>query len=75
VVLRGAVRLVACAATRLRPLTSEERAPDTVSAWQDLRPALETRRHQRTQRRRFRRVPATSLGQLAAKLLQLSLPP
>ena len=75
VVLRGAVRLVACAATRLRPFTSEELAPDTVSAWQELRHALETRRHQRTQRRRFRREPATYLGKLEAKLLQLSLPP
>lgn len=75
VVLRGAVRLVACAATRLRPFTSEERAPDTVSAWQELRHALETRRQQRTQRRRFRRDPATYLGKLEAQLLQLSLPP
>jgi hypothetical protein len=75
VVLRGAVRLVACAATRLRPFMSEELAPDPVSAWQELRHALETRRHQRTQRRRFRRDPAAYLGQLEAKLLQLSLPP
>jgi hypothetical protein len=30
--LRGAVRLVACAATRIRPFTSEALAPDTVSA-------------------------------------------
>jgi hypothetical protein len=75
VVLRGAVRLVACAATRIRPFPSEELAPDTVSAWQELRHALETRRHQRTQRRRFRRDPATYLGKLEAKFLQLSLPP
>ena len=75
VVLRGAVRLVACAATRLRPFTSEELAPDTVSAWQELRHALETRRQQRTQRRRFRRDPATYLGKLEAQLLQLILPP
>ena len=54
---------------------SEERAPDPVSAWQELRHALATRRHQRTQRRRFRRDPAAYLGQLEAKLLQLSLPP
>ena len=30
VVLRGAVRLVACAATRIRPFTSEELAPERV---------------------------------------------
>jgi hypothetical protein len=75
VVLRGAVRLVACAATRIRPFTSEALAPDTVSTWQELRHALETRHQQRTQRRRFRRDPATYLGKLEAKLLQLSLPP
>jgi hypothetical protein len=75
VVLRGAVQLVACAATRICPFPSEELAPDTVSAWQELRHALETRRNQRTQRRRFRRDPATYLGKLEAKLLQLSLPP
>jgi hypothetical protein len=75
VVLRGAVRLVACAATRLRPFTSDELAPDTVSAWQELRHTLETRRHQRTQRRRFRRDPASYLATLEADLLKLILPP
>jgi len=75
VVLRGAVRLVACAATRIRPFTSEELAPDTVSAWQELRQALETRRQQRTQRRRFRRDPVSYLAKLEADLLQLILPP
>ena len=54
VVLRGAVRLVACAATRLRPFPSEELAPERVSTWQELRQALDLRRQQRTQRRRFR---------------------
>src|SRR5215468_11230916 len=75
VVLRGAVRLVACAAICIRSFTSEELAPDTISVWQELRHALETRRHQRTQRRRFRQAPATYLGQLEAQLLQLILPP
>jgi len=75
VVLRGAVRLVACAATRLRPFTGAELAPDTISVWHELCHALETRRHQRTQRRRFRRDPVTYLGKLEAQLLQLILPP
>ena len=44
VVLRGAVRRGAGAATRLRPFTSAELAPDTVSAWQELRRTLEPRR-------------------------------
>jgi hypothetical protein len=75
VVLRGAVRLVACAATRIHPFTSEALAPDTVSAWRELRQTLETRRQQRTQRRRFRRDPAAYLATLEADLLKLILPP
>jgi hypothetical protein len=74
-VLRGSVRLVACAATRLRPFASEELVPETVRAWQELRHNLETRRQQRTQRRRFRRDPASYLATLEADLLKLILPP
>jgi len=75
VVPRGAVRLAACTATRLRPFTSAALALDTVSAWQELHHALETCRQQRTQRQRFRRAPAAYLGKLEAKLRQLILPP
>jgi hypothetical protein len=74
-VLRGSVRLVACAATRLRPFASEELVPETVSAWRELRHNLETRRQQRTQRRRFRRDPASYLAALEEDLLKLILPP
>ena len=74
-VLRGSVRLVAWAATRLRPFTSEDLVPETVRAWQELRHNLETRRHQRTQRRRFRRDPASYLAKLEVDLLKLILPP
>ena len=74
-VLRGAVQLVAYAATRLRPFTGEELAPDQTQTWQELRQRLETRRQQRTQRRRFRRAPAAYLAKLEADLLQLILPP
>jgi hypothetical protein len=74
-VLRGAVQLVAYAATRLRPFTGEELAPDQTQTWRELRQRLETRRHQRTQRRRFRRAPAAYLAKLEADLLQLILPP
>ena len=42
---RGAARLLACAATRLRPFASEALGPETVSAWQELRHNLETRCH------------------------------
>lgn len=75
VVLRGAVRLVAWAATRIRPFTSEELAPACVSTWQELRHALESRRPQRPPRRRFRHDPAAYLTKLEADALQLSLPP
>jgi hypothetical protein len=75
VVRRGAVRRGAWAAIRLRPGRSEARAPDTGRAGHKLRHALETRGHQRTQRRRFRRAPASSLATLEADLLQLIVPP
>lgn len=74
-VLRGSVQLVAYAATRLRPFTGEELAPDQTQTWQELRQRLETRRQQRTHRRRFRRDPASYLAQLEADFLQLILPP
>jgi hypothetical protein len=74
-VLRGAVQLGADAATRLRPFTGAELAPDQIPAWQELRQHLESRRQQRTQRRRFRRDPASSLAKLETALLQLILPP
>lgn len=74
-VLRGSVQLVAYAATRLRPFTGEELAPDQTQTWQELRQRLETRRLQRTHRRRFRRDPASYLAKLEADLLQLILPP
>jgi hypothetical protein len=74
-VLRGAVQLVAYAATRLRPYTGEELAPDQTQTWQELRQRLETRRQRRTHRRCFRRDPASYLTKLEADLLQLSLLP
>jgi hypothetical protein len=74
-VLRGAVRLAAWAATRLRPFTGEELAPANLRAWQELRRALEARRQQHTLRYRFRRDPASYLAKLEADVLQLILPP
>jgi hypothetical protein len=43
-VLSGAMRLIAAAATRLRSFSAEELAPENVSAWQALRQARDTRR-------------------------------
>jgi hypothetical protein len=74
-VLRGSVQLVAYAATLLRPFTGAELVPDQIHAWQELRQNLESRRQQRTHRRRFRRDPASYLAKLETDLLQLILPP
>lgn len=73
-VLRGSVQLVAYAATRLRPFTGEELAPDQIQTWQELRHDLDRRRQQRVHRRRFRRDPDAYLAALEKGLLQLSLP-
>jgi hypothetical protein len=74
-VLRGTVRMAACAATRLRPFAGEELAPDNLQAWKARRPNLERRRQQRVHRSRFRRNPDTYLATLEKQLLQLILPP
>ena len=74
-VLNGAVSLIAAAATRRHTYAAAELALEHVSAWQALRQARETRRQQRTLRRRFRRDPASYLAKLEANLLQLILPP
>ena len=73
-VLNGSVCVIAAAATRPHTYSAAERAPENVRAWQALRQARETRRQQRTLRRRFRRDPASYLAKLEASLLQLILP-
>ena len=74
-VLNGSVCVIAAAATRLHTYSAAELAPEHVSAWQALRQARETRRQQRTLRRRFRRDPVSYLAKLETNLLQLILPP
>jgi hypothetical protein len=74
-VLSGSVRLIAAAATRLRPFSAWDLAPENSRAWHALRHELTTRRQQRTSRRRFRRNPASYLAGLEAALLKLTLPP
>jgi hypothetical protein len=74
-VLSGPVRVVAAAATRLRPFSAEDLAPEDVRAWQALRQEQVNRREQRTLRRRFRQAPVSYLAKLEADLLQLILPP
>jgi hypothetical protein len=74
-VLNGSYCVMAAAATRLHTYSAAELVPENVSAWQALRQARETRRQQRTLRRRFRRDPESYLAKLEADFLQLILPP
>jgi len=74
VVLRGSVRIVAAAATRLGSVPSEQLAPADIQAWRTLRGELDQRRQARTLRRRFRRNPDAYLGLLEQKLLKSTLP-
>jgi hypothetical protein len=74
-VLRGSVRMAACAATRLRLFTGEELAPGNAQKWKTLRQQLENRRQQRVRRSHFRRHPEAYLEALEKDLLQLILPP
>ena len=74
-VLRGMVRMAACAATRLRSFTGEELVPANLQNWQALRQQLESRRQQCVRRYRFRRHPDAYLAALEKDLLQLILPP
>ena len=74
-VLNGSVCVIAATATRLHTYSAAELAPENINAWRELRQARETRRQQRTLRRRFRRDPVSYLAKLETNLLQLSLPP
>ena len=74
-VIRGAVRVVAGVATRLRSFTAADLRPVDLAQWHTLRQALEDRHETRRAQRRFRRDPAAYLAALEDQLLQLTLPP
>jgi hypothetical protein len=74
-VVRGPVRLVAAAATRLRPIDPTDLIPADRKAWCDLRVSLERRQAVRTLGRRFRRDPAAYLRSLEESLINQALPP
>ncbi len=74
-VVRGSVRLVAAAATRLRPIDTTDLIPADRKAWRDLRVSLERRQAVRTLGRRFRRDPAAYLRSLEESLINQALPP
>jgi hypothetical protein len=74
-VVRGSVRLVAAAATRLRPVGVTDLIPSDLSAWRDVRDRLERRQAIRTLGRRFRRDPAAYLQSLEDAIINQALPP
>ena len=74
-VLRGPVRLVAAALTRLRRHEARDLAPADRRRWCEIRHGLEQRRRSRVLRRRFRRDPQAFLSAIEHQLCQPVLPP
>ena len=74
-VVRGSVRVVAAAATRLRPVAAADLVPSDLKAWRDLRGSLERRQAVRALGRRFRRDPVAYLQSLEDFLINQTLPP
>ncbi len=74
-VVRGAVRLVAAAATRLRPIEAADLVPSDQAAWRSLRQRLARRQAVRTLGRRFRRDPTAYLRSLEEALIKGAVPP
>ena len=73
-VLRGEVRLIAAAATRIKPPTAAALGQADQAAWKNMRQRLGQRRHARTLRTRFRRNPDAYLATLEQQACQLTLP-
>jgi hypothetical protein len=74
-VVRGSVRLVAAAATRLRPIEVVDLVPSDLSRWRDLRDRLERRQAVRILGHRFRKDPAAYLKSLEDSFINQALPP
>jgi hypothetical protein len=74
-VVRGSVRLVAAAATRLRPIEAADLVPSDQAAWRSLRQGLARRQAVRTLGRRFRRDPVAYLRSLEEALTKGAVPP
>ena len=74
-VVRGSVRLVASAATRLRQVGATDLVPADLGRWRSLRCDLKDRRVGRTLGRRFRHDPSGFLRNLEETLIKPALPP
>lgn len=72
-VLRGAVRLPAALATRLKPFTAADLVPRDVDQWQAVRAILAQPHEARVAGYRFRRDPDRYLATLERQALKLSL--
>lgn len=73
-VVRGAARLVAAAATRDREVTAEDLAEADPAAWAAFRRELDQRRQRRVEHRRYRRDPNGYLKDLEDRFHQSRLP-
>ena len=73
-VIRGSVRLVAAAATRLRAVEAVDLAPRDLPAWRALRERLGRRQAVRTLGRRFRQDPKAYLESLENSIINHALP-
>jgi len=73
-VLRGSVRIVAAAITRLLFIDGQFLGQADISQWRTLRASIETRRQARAQRARFRKNPQAYLSRLETLACQPSLP-
>jgi len=73
-VVRGAVRVVAALATRLRWFTAADLQPGSVQRWRALRQQVQHRQAARRAQLRFRRTPHAYLALLEEQALKLTLP-
>jgi hypothetical protein len=73
-VVRGAARLIAAAATRHGPFTADDLAEADPNDWSRLRNELDDRRQRRVDHRRFRRDPDRFLRELETMFVQSGLP-
>ena len=73
-VVRGSVRALASAASRLHPFGEYDLRHPNLDRWRDLRRSLELRQEARRQQGRFRKDPSAYLATLEHLLLKPSLP-
>jgi hypothetical protein len=73
-VVRGSVRALASATSRLHPFGEYELRHPDLDRWRDLRQSLALRQEARRQQGRFRKDPSAYLATLESLLLKPSLP-